>query len=78
MIAHILWHLHLFPPFSQKVIEQLENKMSGQREELVSTKDALNRALLDKEILESQRIEVGKHKVLLFLSDISNRDIDLI
>jgi hypothetical protein len=46
---------------SQRVIEQLENKMSGLREDLVTTKEALNRALLDKEILEGQKIEVGQY-----------------
>ena len=46
--------------FSQKVIEQLENKISSLREDLVTTKEALNRALLDKEVLEGQKIEVGQ------------------
>ena len=46
--------------FSQKVIEQLENKVSSLREDLVTTKEALNRALLDKEVLEGQKIEVGQ------------------
>ena len=46
--------------FSQKVIEQLESKISSLREDLVTTKEALNRALLDKEVLEGQKIEVGQ------------------
>lgn len=54
------WFLLCF--YSQKVIENLDGKISVLREELVATKEALNRALLDKEVLEGQRIEVGEWK----------------
>ena len=46
--------------YSQKVIEQLDGKVSTLREELVSTKEALNKALLDKDVLEGQKVEVGE------------------
>lgn len=45
---------------SQRVIEQLEQKQSSVREELVATKEALNRALLDKEVLDGRNKELGK------------------
>ena len=41
------------------MIEQLETRMSGVREELVATKEALNRALLTSEVLDGQNKEVG-------------------
>ena len=46
--------------FSQRIIEQQEHKNSSLKEELVATKEALNRALLDKEVLDQQRSEVSK------------------
>ena len=47
------------------MIDQLEHKNSNIKEELVSTKEALNRALLDKEVLEQQKSEVSKYSYTL-------------
>lgn len=46
--------------YSQRVNEQVEQKLSALREELVATKEALNRAMLDKEVLDGQNKEVGE------------------
>ena len=46
--------------FSQRIIEQQEHKNSSLKEELVAVKEALNRALLDKEVLDQQRSEISK------------------
>lgn len=46
-------------PYSQRIIEQQEHKNSSLKEELVATKEALNRALLDREVLDQQRQEIG-------------------
>ena len=48
--------------YSQRIIEQQEHKNSALKEELVATKESLNRALLDKEVLDQQRAEVGEYK----------------
>jgi len=45
---------------SQRIIAQQEEKNSGLKEELVATKEALNRALLDKEVLDQQRQETSE------------------
>jgi len=36
----------------------MDDKQSSLRDELVTTKDALNRALLEKEIMEAEKAEV--------------------
>ena len=47
--------------YSQKVIEQCESKISKLKEDLLNTKEALNRALLDKDVLAQERAEVSKY-----------------
>ena len=42
------------------MIEQCESKISKLKEDLLNTKEALNRALLDKDVLEQERAEVSK------------------
>ena len=39
-------------------------KISTLREDLVATKEALNKALLDKEVLDGQNKEVGQYTVV--------------
>ena len=53
-------HMLCFHNYSHRVIDQLEHKISTLKEELVGTKEALNRALLDKEVLDQQKSEVSK------------------
>lgn len=49
-----------FISLSHRIIEQLELKSSHVREELVIIKETLNRAILDKEVLDQQKAEVGE------------------
>ena len=51
---------YFFSFFSHRVIDQLEHRVSSIKEELVATKEALNKATLDKEVLEQQKSEVSK------------------
>ncbi|XP_076086637.1 uncharacterized protein LOC143057256 isoform X1 [Mytilus galloprovincialis] len=57
-----------------RVIDQLEHKVSSIKEELVGTKEALNRALLDKEVLEQQKAEVSD---ALTKSEVQKSDLEL-
>ena len=43
-----------------RVIEQNENKISKLKEDLVCTKEGLNRTMLDKEVLEQEKAEICK------------------
>ena len=61
-------HVHLLV-CSQKVIEQCESKISKLKEDLLNTKEALNRALLDKDVLEQERAEVSKCRALTLQSN---------
>jgi hypothetical protein len=47
-------------PCSQRVIEQSEHKLSKLKEDLVTTKEALNRTALDKDVLDQERLEISK------------------
>lgn len=51
-----------FLPFlrSHKIIEQIEGRNSSLKEELVTTKEQLNRALLDKDCLDQEKSEQGE------------------
>ena len=46
--------------FSHKVIEQCESKISKLKEELVNTKEHLNRTCLEKDVLEQEKAETSK------------------
>lgn len=50
----------LFNLFSHKVIEQIEGRNSKLKEELVTTKEQLNRTILDKDCLEQEKAEQGE------------------
>ena len=44
--------------FRKSAEDNLDGKQSSLREQLVTTKEALNRAVLDKEIMEAEKAEV--------------------
>ena len=43
--------------YSHKIIEQIEGRNSKLKEELVTTKEQLNRTLLDKDCLDQEKAE---------------------
>ncbi len=57
-------------PFSGKVIEQNEAKLSKIKDDLVNTKEQLNQTVLAKEVLEQEKREVGKYFLHLLLQGI--------
>ena len=53
-----------FPP-SHKLLEQMEGKNSNLKEELVTLKEAYNKAVLEKEVLEQEKAEISEFKSCL-------------
>jgi len=45
-------------------MEQLEKKCSRLKEELVNTKEALNKAVLDRDVLAHEKEEIGESMCL--------------
>lgn len=54
------------------MIEQIEGRNSSLKEELVATKEQLNRALLDKDCLDQEKGEQGE---ALRKSELLNADL---
>lgn len=53
---------------SQRIIEQLEEKVSRLKEEHVNTKEALNKTQLQKDLVQNEKQEAGEwmfHVLLL-------------
>ena len=61
--------------FSHKVIEQIESRNSKLKEELVTTKEQLNRALLDKDCLDQEKAETEEalRKAELFNAELGTK-----
>lgn len=57
-----------------KVIEQLENKQSTLKEEIVNLKEQLSRALLDKEVLDQEK---GHLADVLSKSEVQRAELEL-
>ena len=51
--------LLIFLYCSQRVIEQCEHKLSKLKEDLVGTKEVLNRTCLEKDVLDQEKMEIG-------------------
>ena len=58
----------------QQVIEQLENKQSSLKEEIVNLKEQLSRALLDKEVLDQEK---GHLADVLSKSEVYRAELEL-
>ncbi len=48
------------------MIEQTDNKLSKTREDLVNTKEDLNKAMLSKEVLGQEQAELCKYTYLVW------------
>lgn len=57
---HFIYKHFLFLLFSHRIIEQLENKNSALKEEIVFNKELLNKALLEKDVQEHKAFELCK------------------
>ena len=61
-----LWHLFIADKWriyflsSHKLLEQMEGKNSTLKEDIVTLKEALNKATLEKEVLEQEKAEISK------------------
>ena len=63
-----------FGVFSQKVIEQCESKISKLKEDMLNTKEALNRALLEKDVLQQEKGELSE---ALSRTELCNAELEL-
>ena len=66
--------IYLIFHHSRRVIEQCENKLSKLKEDLVNTKEALNRALLENEVLDQEKRDISE---ALSKSEICKAELEL-
>lgn len=52
---------------SHKLLEQMEGKNSTLKEDIVSLKEGLNKATLEKEVLDQEKAEISESRKLEFL-----------